>query len=40
MNNTIASGIIDSVIKLTHHATDLVRKKSILILQKIVLYIL
>lgn len=37
MNNTIASGIIDSVLKLTHHSTDLVRKKAILILQKIVI---
>jgi AP-4 complex subunit epsilon-1 len=37
MNNTIASGIIDAVVKLTHHATDLVRKKAILILQKIVI---
>lgn len=36
MNNTIASGIIEAVIKLTTHATDLVRKKAILILQKIV----
>ena len=35
MNNTIASGIVDAVVKLTHHATDLVRKKAILILQKI-----
>ena len=39
MNNTIASGIIDAVIKLTNHATDLVRKKAILILQKIVMFI-
>lgn len=38
MNNTIASGIIDAVVKLTHHATDLVRKKAILILQKIVIF--
>jgi len=36
MNNTIASGIIDAVLKLTTHATDLVRKKAILIMQKIV----
>jgi AP-4 complex subunit epsilon-1 len=36
MNNTIASGIIESVIKLTTHTTDLVRKKALLILQKIV----
>jgi AP-4 complex subunit epsilon-1 len=39
MNNTIASGIIDSVLKLTSHATDLVRKKAILIMQKIVIYV-
>jgi AP-4 complex subunit epsilon-1 len=37
MNTTIASGIIDSVIKLTTHTTDLVRKKALLILQKIVI---
>jgi AP-4 complex subunit epsilon-1 len=36
MNNTIASGIIESVLKLTVHTTDLVRKKALLILQKIV----
>lgn len=36
MNNTIASGIVDVVVKLTQHATDLVRKKAILIMQKIV----
>lgn len=40
MNNTIASGIIDAVVKLTHHSTDLVRKKAILILQKIVYFFL
>lgn len=40
MNNTIASGIIDAVVKLTNHSTDLVRKKSILILQKIVNFLL
>lgn len=36
MNNTIAEGINEAVLKLTHHATDLVRKKAVLILQKIV----
>lgn len=36
MNNTIASGIVDVVVKLTQHMTDLVRKKAILIMQKIV----
>lgn len=36
MNNTIASGIVDVVVKLTQHTTDLVRKKAILIMQKIV----
>lgn len=36
MNNTIASGIVDAVLKLTSHGTDLVRKKAILIMQKIV----
>lgn len=38
MNSTIAGGIVDAVMKLTTHATDLVRKKAILILQKIVIY--
>jgi len=38
MNNTIASGIVDAVVKLTQHTTDLVRKKAILIMQKIVLF--
>jgi AP-4 complex subunit epsilon-1 len=37
MNTTIASGIIEPVIKLTTHTTDLVRKKALLILQKIVI---
>jgi AP-4 complex subunit epsilon-1 len=36
MNNTIASGIVEAVVKLTQHTTDLVRKKAILIMQKIV----
>lgn len=36
MNSTIASAITDSVIKLLNHSTDLVRKKSVLLLQKIV----
>ncbi len=40
MNNTIASGIIEAVVKLTTHATDLVRKKALLILQKIVTFYL
>lgn len=35
MNPTIASAIVDSVLKLITHTTDLVRKKAILILQKI-----
>lgn len=39
MNNTIASGIIESVVKLTTHTTDLVRKKALLILQKIVIFV-
>lgn len=36
MNSMIASAISDSVIKLLNHSTDLVRKKAVLILQKIV----
>lgn len=36
MNTTIASAISDAVVKLLNHATDLVRKKAILVLQKIV----
>ena len=35
MSNTIASGIVEAVIKLTVHTTDLVRKKALIILQKI-----
>ncbi len=38
MNNTIASGIVEAVLKLTTHTTDLVRKKALLILQKIVIF--
>lgn len=36
MNPTIAGAIQDAVIKLLNHATDLVRKKAILVLQKMV----
>jgi AP-4 complex subunit epsilon-1 len=36
MNSTIASAINESVTKLITHTTDLVRKKAILVLQKIV----
>ena len=36
MNQTIATAISESVIKLINHQTDLVRKKAILVLQKIV----
>lgn len=36
MNSTIAGAIIDSVVKLLSHSTDLVRKKAILALQRIV----
>ena len=36
MNSTIASAIQDAVIKLLNHSTDLVRKKAILVLQKMV----
>jgi len=35
MNTTIASAITDNVVKLLTHTTDLVRKKAILVLQKI-----
>lgn len=35
MNATIASAITEHVIKLVSHTTDLVRKKAILVLQKI-----
>ena len=35
MSNTIASAIVEYVVKLTTHTTDLVRKKALLILQKI-----
>jgi hypothetical protein len=35
MNSTIASAVSEHVIKLLTHATDLVRKKAILVLQKI-----
>lgn len=36
MNTTIAGAIVDSVVKLLNHSTDLVRKKAILALQRIV----
>lgn len=36
MNQTMASAIQDSVTKLIDHNTDLVRKKAILVLQKMV----
>ena len=36
MNSTMASAISDSVLKLLNHTTDLVRKKAILVLQKMV----
>lgn len=36
MNQTIATAITESIIKLINHTTDLVRKKAILVLQKIV----
>lgn len=35
MNATIASAITQHVIKLINHTTDLVRKKAVLVLQKI-----
>ena len=35
LNSTIASAITEHVVKLLGHTTDLVRKKAILILQKI-----
>lgn len=39
MNTTIAGAILDSVTKLLNHGTDLVRKKAILILQRIVIMV-
>jgi AP-4 complex subunit epsilon-1 len=39
MNTTIASAISDSVVKLLNHTTDLVRKKAILALQIIVIFL-
>lgn len=36
MNATIAGAITDSIVKLIGHQTDLIRKKAILVLQKIV----
>lgn len=36
MNSTMATAISESVVKLLGHATDLVRKKAVLVLQKIV----
>lgn len=38
MNTTIASAIIGDVTKLVNHTTDLVRKKAVLALQRIVTY--
>jgi vesicle coat complex subunit len=35
MNSTIASAVNEHVVKLLTHTTDLVRKKAILVLQKI-----
>ena len=35
MNATIAASISEHVVKLITHTTDLVRKKAILVLQKI-----
>jgi AP-4 complex subunit epsilon-1 len=35
MNSTIASSILEHVVKLVNHTTDLVRKKAILVIQKI-----
>jgi len=35
MNSTIASAITEHVVKLLNHTTDLVRKKAVLVLQKI-----
>jgi len=35
MNSTMASAITEHVVKLLNHTTDLVRKKAILVLQKI-----
>jgi vesicle coat complex subunit len=36
MNSTIAGAISDAVMKLLNHTTDLVRKKAVLLLQRIV----
>lgn len=35
MNSTIASAVLEHVVKLLTHKTDLVRKKALLVLQKI-----
>ena len=35
MNATIAASIVEHVVKLMNHTTDLVRKKAILVMQKI-----
>lgn len=40
MNTTIAGAIIADVTKLVNHTTDLVRKKAVLALQRIVIYYL
>ena len=40
MNATIASAISDAVMKLLSHTTDLVRKKAVLLLQRIVIVFL
>ena len=37
MNTTIAGAISDSIIKLIGNQTDLIRKKAILVMQKIVI---
>lgn len=36
MNSMIAGAVSDSIIKLLNHTNDLVRKKAVLVLQKIV----
>lgn len=35
MNSTIASAVLEHVVKLLTHKTDLIRKKAILVLHKI-----
>lgn len=36
MNSTMSNAVQDAVIKLIDHNTDLVRKKAVLVLQKMV----